>query len=58
MDYTHDNKDNTTFIVQVKKRENHSCQGIVKWVEKGKTVPFRSSLELLRLIDSTMESEN
>lgn len=42
-----------TFIVRIQYRQNASWQGQVTWAEKNKTVPFRSALELLKLIDST-----
>ena len=50
--------DKGTFIVRIQYRQNASWQGQVTWAEKDKTVPFRSALELLKLIDSTaVESE-
>lgn len=42
-----------TFIVKIRYRQNATWQGHVTWVEKNKTVPFRSALELIRLLDST-----
>ena len=42
-----------TFVVRIQYRQNASWQGQVTWAEKNKTVPFRSALELLKLIDST-----
>lgn len=44
-----------TFIINVKCRQNHTWQGTVKWIEGQKEVPFRSALELIKLIDSAME---
>lgn len=46
-----------TFIVQVKYRQNATWQGQVVWAEKNKKMYFRSALELLRLIDDAMQSE-
>ena len=43
-----------TFIVQVLYRQNASWQGKVIWVEKKKTIPFRSVLELIKLMDSAV----
>ncbi len=40
-----------TFILQVVYRQHASWQGSLCWVEKGLTKPFRSELELFRLID-------
>lgn len=46
-----------SFIVRVQHRQNSSMQGKVTWVEKNKTVFFRSAWELIRLIDSALEEE-
>ena len=46
-----------TFIVAVKCQKNHTWQGTVKWVGGQKEMPFRSSLELLKLMDSALEGE-
>ena len=43
-----------TFIVNVLYRQNASWQGTVKWVETGIEKSFRSTLELLKLMDSAM----
>lgn len=48
----HSPERNVTFLVQVQKRQNATWQGQITWMEEKKTVPFRSELELLRLIDS------
>ena len=40
------------FVVQILSRENATWQGTVTWLDGKKTQPFRSALELLRLIDS------
>lgn len=47
--------DKATFVVRIQYRQNASWQGQVTWAEENKTVPFRSALELLKLIDSTAE---
>lgn len=44
-----------TFIVKIQYRQNATWQGHITWAEKNKTLPFRSALELLKLIDSTQE---
>ena len=44
-----------SFIVRVQNRQNSSMQGRVTWVEKNKTVFFRSAWEMIRLIDSALE---
>lgn len=45
-----------SFIVRVQHRQNSSMQGKVTWVEENKTVFFRSAWELIRLIDSALET--
>lgn len=45
----------TTFVVEIKYRENATWQGNVEWVEGGKKQTFRSALELIKLIDSVNE---
>ena len=47
-----------SFIVEISHQQNATWQGTVTWVDKNKTQSFRSALELIRLIDSTMESES
>jgi len=48
-----------TFIVKVQYRQNASWQGSVQWVEAGKTMNFRSTLELLKLMDEAVnEGDN
>lgn len=47
-----------TFIVEIECRQNRTWQGTVKWVEHGKSTPFRSVLELLKLIDSASDEKD
>lgn len=49
---------NHTFILQIKSQENNTWQGTIEWVEDRKVVPFRSALELIRLLDSAMQDED
>ena len=46
-----------TFIVRIQYRQNATWQGHVTWVDENKTVPFRSALELIKLIDSTQNEK-
>lgn len=48
--------DRGTFVVQVMNNQHATWQGTVNWVEGKKTVPFRSSLELIKLLDSAVEA--
>ena len=43
-----------TFVVNVQFRQNATWQGTVPWTDGRRTEPFRSALELIRLIDSTL----
>ena len=44
-----------TFVVQIQYRQHATWQGKVLWAEKNETVPFRSALELLKLIDGALD---
>ena len=46
-----------TLIVRILYRQNTTWQGEVTWTERDMTKQFRSALELIRLIDSTEESD-
>ncbi|MBE5056972.1 hypothetical protein INF37_13345 [Pseudoflavonifractor sp. DSM 107456] len=46
-----------TFVVQVISAQNATWQGVVTWAEGKRKQPFRSALELLKLIDSSLEEE-
>lgn len=47
--------DKGTFLVCVRYRQNSTWQGHVVWAEKNQQQPFRSALELLKLIDSALD---
>lgn len=47
--------DKATFVVSVMYCQNATWQGTVKWVEGGREENFRSLLELIKLMDSTLE---
>ncbi len=44
-----------SFVIQIHNNKNFTWQGTVRWVEKEQEIPFRSALELLKLIDSSLE---
>lgn len=44
-----------TFIVRVQYRQNGSFQGGVTWMDRNKTVCFRSAWELMKLISSALD---
>jgi len=43
-----------TFVIKILSNQGATWKGTVDWVERRKTQNFRSTLELIRLIDSTM----
>ncbi|MEA5012133.1 MAG: hypothetical protein VB100_10495 [Angelakisella sp.] len=45
-----------TFVVQVRYRQNATWQGSVKWVDTGKSQNFRSTLELINLMEGALQS--
>jgi hypothetical protein len=45
-----------TFIVKVDNYQNGTWQGCVTWAEENITEHFRSSLELIKLIDEAVNS--
>lgn len=47
-----------SFVLEVKSQENHSWQGTIAWVEGKKKENFRSTLELIRLMDSILANES
>lgn len=43
-----------TFHIHIRFRRNASWQGTVTWLERHRSMPFRSALELLGLMDSVL----
>lgn len=41
-----------TFLIKVVRSDHYSIQGYIRWLEKDKYVPFRSSLELFHLLEA------
>ena len=52
-----ENEANQSFVISIKSQVNHTWQGSVTWVEGKKQQNFRSVLELLKLMDSVVGSE-
>lgn len=46
-----------TFVVQVQFRQNASWQGTIQWLDQKKTLKFRSTLEMLKLMDEAVCAE-
>jgi len=49
--------DKATFIIQVQFRQNSSWQGTITWAERKKTQRYRSTLEMIKLMDSALAEE-
>ncbi|MDO4328661.1 MAG: hypothetical protein Q4C66_04930 [Lachnospiraceae bacterium] len=45
------------FMVYIVSQENFSWQGQVTWLNEKKTKSFRSLLELIKMMDSAIETE-
>ncbi|MEG2000268.1 MAG: hypothetical protein RR053_02600 [Evtepia sp.] len=48
---------NESFIIQILNTQNATWQGTVTWATSKQTQNFRSALELIKLIDSTLVDE-
>ena len=46
-----------TFVIHIDYCENSTWQGEVLWADRNERKKFRSTLELLKLIDSALEDE-
>ena len=44
----------STFLVEVKFQQNKTWQGTIHWLEEKKSQHFRSSLEMMKLIDDAL----
>ncbi len=53
-----DKKINSSFVVRIQGTENSTWQGSLLWADKKIKQNFRSALELIKLIDSALESED
>lgn len=57
IDHMDKKKKSGTFVVHVKCCENATWQGDVTWAEQNTKENFRSALELIRLIDGALDTE-
>lgn len=46
-----------TFIVQIAYQQNDTWQGTLKWMNQGREAHFRSTLELIHMIDAAIKAE-
>ena len=47
-----------SFVIQILSTQNATWQGTLTWMDGRKKQPFRSALELIKLIDSTLEPQD
>lgn len=47
-----------SFVVQIMNTQNSTWQGTVTWTDGKQQQPFRSALELIRLLDSAISSDS
>lgn len=50
-------RNDQSFIITIKNNQNATWQGVVKWLDEDKSESFRSTLELIRLLDSAIPKE-
>ncbi|MDD3401975.1 MAG: hypothetical protein PHQ72_01280 [Hespellia sp.] len=53
-----DRKPASTFIVKILEQQNATWQGNITWVEENREQYFRSTLELLKMIDGALVKQN
>lgn len=49
--------DEASFLIQVKFQRNSTWQGSIKWIEENKTQNFRSVLEMIKLMDDSLQQD-
>ncbi len=45
----------TNFLIRIQYEQHHTWQGRIQWLESGKTMSFRSMLELIHLMENAIE---
>lgn len=49
--------DNGTFLIQILDQQHSTWQGTITWIFNNEQKTFRSEVELLKLIDNSLEDE-
>lgn len=49
-------QENHSFVLDIKSQENFTWQGTITWIEGKQKKSFRSALEMLKLIESSLEN--
>jgi len=47
-----------TFVVEVQFQQNNTLQGTIRWLEEKRSQRFRSTLELMKLMDDALKRSN
>ncbi|NLT57573.1 MAG: hypothetical protein GXX99_01250 [Clostridiales bacterium] len=50
-------QDKAAFLVKILGTQHASWQGTITWINRNETQAFRSTLELIKMIDSVVEQE-
>ncbi len=45
----------TNFLIRIQYGQHHSWQGTIQWLDGGKTLPFRSMLEMIYLMEDAIQ---
>lgn len=45
-----------TFVIDIKSTQDDTWKGTILWTQENREVSFRSTLELIRLIDSAVQT--
>jgi len=48
---------NGSFVIRILDNQHSSWQGTVTWLENNKTRPFRSTMELILMVDRALGDE-
>ncbi len=46
-----------TFVIKILSQQNATWQGMITWTDGNQSQPFRSLLELIKLIDSVLGTD-
>lgn len=55
---TSDKGEKATFIVQILFRQNATWQGKLTWLETGKETKFRSTMEMIKMMDEALQENS
>ena len=50
--------DNGSVVIRILDNQHSSWQGTVTWLSSNKTKPFRSTMELILMVDSALRDEH